>query len=70
MEGMDSSPSPTSVEDGEEGVKKDSNKIVPLPDVPLCQELKEEIQKLKDFAAKYQKGKGFFTNEVNKVLLR
>ena len=63
------SPSPTRLEDGED-VRRESKEVIPLPDVPLCQELRDEIQTLKDMAAKYVKGKGFFTTEVNKVLLR
>ena len=51
--------------------EKKAKVIVPLPDAPLCQELKDEIQKLKIMASKHQKGKGIFFNaDVNKVLLK
>lgn len=41
----------------------------PLPE-GLAKELLDDIETLKGFAVNYVKGKGFFTAEVNKVMLR
>ena len=62
--------SPVATKDGADNIEVKTPKLEsPLPE-GLSKELTEDIKKLKDFATAYVKGKGFFTTEVNKVLLR